>query len=75
MTEMWERVICRIVEGCGGMVPREQILRVLGEDEESRGLIEEKLREMVARGLVAIREDEVWIAHAHVRLDWGGGDV
>jgi len=60
MAEIRDRDIYRFIKEGGGRATRRRIFEALGDDEESRKTIEEKL--MMARmGIVIIEGDEVKI--------------
>jgi len=59
MAEIRDRDIYRFIkEGEGGRATRRRIFEALGDDEESRKTIEEKLMMMARMGIVIIEGDE-----------------
>jgi hypothetical protein len=61
MAEIRDRDIYRFIKEGGGRATRRQIFEALGDDEESRKTIEEKLMMMARMGIVIIEGDEVRI--------------
>ena len=57
-----EHVIWKFIKDRGGRATKQQILKALGDDEESGKSIEEKLRTMETMRIVVIEGDEVRIA-------------
>jgi len=61
MSKTHEHVIWRFIKDHGGRATKQQIFEALGDDEESKKTIEEKLRTMENMGIVMTEGDEVRI--------------
>jgi hypothetical protein len=58
-----EDVIHRFLRERGGSASRKEIYRALGDDAESRSMIDDKLRTMERFGLITTYGEEVKISH------------
>jgi len=61
LAEIRDRDIYSFIKEGGGRATRRRIFEALGDDEESRKTIEEKLMMMARMGIVIIEGDEVRI--------------
>ena len=59
MAVIYEHVIHRFLREHGGSASKKEIYKALGDDVESRRMIDEKLRMMERFGLVTINGEEV----------------
>ena len=59
MARVYEYTIHRFLRERGGSASKKEIYRALGDDDESRRLIDEKLRMMERFGLIVIDREEV----------------
>lgn len=61
MAAVQDYMIYNILKNQGGRATRQQIFDALGDDEESRRAIKEKLTTMERFGIIAVEGDEVTI--------------
>ena len=59
MPEIYEHVIHKFLREHGGSTSKNEIYKALGDDAESRRMIDEKLRMMERFGLVVIDGEKV----------------
>jgi len=59
MTEIYEHTIHKFLRERGGSASKSEIYKALGDDVESRRMIDEKLRMMERFGLVTFDGEEV----------------
>ena len=59
MTVIFEHVIHRFLRERGGSASKKEIYKALGDDSESRRMIDDKLKMMERFGLVIIDGEEV----------------
>ena len=61
MSEIFEHVIHGFIKKRGGSASKNEIYAALGNDANSKRIIDEKLRMMERFGLIVIEDDEVKI--------------